>query len=69
MRTLPRANLKLLIVDDDPNARTLLREALEVRGARVLPSASAREARRMLAAWHPDLMISDVGMPLENGTT
>jgi CheY-like chemotaxis protein len=67
MRTLPRSNLKLLIVDDDPNTRTLLSEALEGRGADVRASASAREARQTLVLWHPDLMISDVGMPRENG--
>lgn len=67
MHTLPHANLKLLIVDDDPNTRTLLTEALEVRGANVRASASAREAQQTLAAWHPDLMISDVGMPRESG--
>jgi CheY-like chemotaxis protein len=67
MRTLPRANLKLLIVDDDPNTRTLLSEALEGCGARVRASASAGEARQALVVWHPDLMISDVGMPRENG--
>ena len=67
MHTLPRANLKLLIVDDDPNTRTLLSEALEGRGADVRASASAREARQTLVLWHPDLMISDVGMPRENG--
>jgi CheY-like chemotaxis protein len=67
MRALPQANLKLLIVDDDANTRTLLTEALEVRGAHVRASASAREARQTLAVWHPDLMISDVGMPRENG--
>lgn len=67
MRTLPRGNLKLLIVDDDANTRTLLSEALEGRGADVRASASAREAARTIAAWHPDLMISDVGMPRENG--
>ena len=67
MQTLPRANLKVLIVDDDPTTRLLLREALEGRGARVRASASACEAERALAAWQPDVMISDVGMPRENG--
>jgi CheY-like chemotaxis protein len=67
MLTLPRGNLKLLIVDDDPNTRTLLSEALEGRGADVRASASAREAAQAIAAWHPDLMISDLGMPRENG--
>jgi CheY-like chemotaxis protein len=63
----PTVNLKLLIVDDDANTRDLLTEALEVHGARVRASASASEARTALLAWHPDLMISDVGMPSENG--
>jgi CheY-like chemotaxis protein len=64
---LPEAKLKLLIVDDDPTTRALLAEALETRGACVRASASAGEARQTLVVWHPDLMISDVGMPRENG--
>lgn len=64
---LPRQRLKLLIVDDDPTTRALLAEALETRGASVRASASAGEARQTLVVWHPDLMISDVGMPRENG--
>jgi len=67
MHTLPRANLKLLIVDDDPTTRAMLAEALETRGACVRASASAREAQQTLAVWHPDLMISDVCMPRESG--
>jgi CheY-like chemotaxis protein len=61
------APLKLLVVDDDPNTRELLRDALEVRGASVRASATATEAQQMLAAWHPDLMISDIGMPCVDG--
>ena len=67
MRALPRSRLKLLIVDDDPATRALLTEALETRGACVRASASAPEARRTLVVWHPDLVISDLGMPRENG--
>ena len=67
MRTLPQSNLKLLIVDDDPNTRALLSEALEGRGAHVRASASAHEARQTLVLWHPDMMISDVCMPHESG--
>jgi CheY-like chemotaxis protein len=63
----PAVDLKLLIVDDDPNTRDLLAEALEVRGARVRACAGAGEVCRTLADWHPDLVISDVGMPRENG--
>jgi CheY-like chemotaxis protein len=67
MRKLAHCKLKLLVVDDDPNTRTLLTEALEVHGADVRSSSSAHEAQQTLAAWHPDLMISDVGMPRESG--
>ncbi len=67
-RTLPRSDLKLLIVDDDPNTRALLSDALEGRGACVRSSASAGEAQRTIMVWHPDLVISDVGMPSESGS-
>lgn len=67
MHSFPRSRLKLLIVDDDPATRALLTEALETRGACVRASASAREARQTLVVWHPDLVISDLGMPRESG--
>ncbi|HTL76435.1 MAG TPA: response regulator [Casimicrobiaceae bacterium] len=67
MHTFPCSRLKLLIVDDDPATRALLTEALETRGACVRASASAGEARQTLVVWHPDLVISDLGMPRENG--
>src|SRR5436309_6433823 len=66
-RTLQHSNLKLLIVDDDPNTRALLAEVLQVFGADVRASSNASEAQQTLLAWHPDLMISDVGMPRGNG--
>jgi len=67
MSPLPHAPLKLLVVDDDPNTRELLRDALEIRGACVRASATANEAQQLLAVWHPDLMISDIGMPCVDG--
>jgi len=59
--------LKLLVVDDDPNTRALLQDALEIRGAEVLASASVREAADALRTWQPDLLISDIGMPVDDG--
>ena len=67
MNPLPNSTLRLLVVDDDPNTRALLGEALEISGANVKVSASAQEARQTIASWHPDLMISDLGMPREDG--
>ena len=59
--------LKLLVVDDDPNTRALLQDALEIRGAEVLASASVREAVDAFRTWQPDLLISDIGMPVDDG--
>jgi CheY-like chemotaxis protein len=67
MNPLPNSTLRLLVVDDDPNTRALLGEALEISGANVKVSSSAQEARQTIASWHPDLMISDLGMPREDG--
>ena len=67
MRALPNTHLKLLVVDDDANTRQLLSEALEICGAKVRVSASAREAQHTLATWHPDLVISDHRMPGMDG--
>lgn len=67
MRQLPNTPLKLLVVDDDPNTRELLSEALTVCGATVRVSATAGEAQQALATWRPDLVISDLGMPRIDG--
>ena len=67
MRSRAETPIKLLIVDDDPATRELLGEALQHRGASVRVSADAAEAQRTFAAWHPDLVISDLGMPCVDG--
>ena len=67
MRTLPPLEPEAADRRRRSAHAALLAEALEMRGACVRASASAREAQQTLAAWHPDLMISDVGMPRENG--
>jgi signal transduction histidine kinase/CheY-like chemotaxis protein len=57
----------VLVVDDDPDAREVLRTILEDAGARVTTSGSARETREILTEMHPDLLIADIGMPEEDG--
>jgi len=61
------SNVKVLIVDDDPDSRDLVHRLLSDCGATVTTAASAAEA---LAATHnqrPDILISDIGMPEIDG--
>jgi signal transduction histidine kinase/response regulator RpfG family c-di-GMP phosphodiesterase len=59
--------LRILIVDDEADTRELVQEVLVRQGAEVRVSESAAEALRTLAVWNPDLLISDIGMPVEDG--
>jgi CheY-like chemotaxis protein len=59
--------IRLLLVDDSDDARELLAEALSETGARVDTAASAAEAFARLQTETPDVLISDVGMPYEDG--
>lgn len=60
-------DFQVLVVDDDPAARELLAAVLADRGARVLTAGSAQEARGLFARQRPDVLISDLGMPHEDG--
>jgi signal transduction histidine kinase/DNA-binding response OmpR family regulator len=59
--------LKLLIVDDEEDARSLLDTILTNCGAIVACASSAREAIELLARFRPDVVVSDVGMPEIDG--
>jgi CheY-like chemotaxis protein/anti-sigma regulatory factor (Ser/Thr protein kinase) len=58
---------RVLVVDDEPDARELIRAILESGGASVATAASAEEAFESLRASPPDVLVSDVGMPREDG--
>ncbi|MFN7914999.1 MAG: ATP-binding protein [Vicinamibacterales bacterium] len=58
---------RVLVVDDDPDTRDVLKTVLESAGAEVVLSASAGETRTAFARAHPDLLIADIGMPGEDG--
>ena len=59
--------IKILVVDDDAQARAGLVELLEGCGAVVSSVGSAALARAAMADWAPDLLISDLEMPVESG--
>ncbi len=61
------AGATVLLVEDDADSRVLLATMLEQRGARVLPAASVREALDVLGRQRPDVLVSDIGMPEEDG--
>jgi CheY-like chemotaxis protein/nitrogen-specific signal transduction histidine kinase len=57
----------VLVVDDDPDAREVVRAMLEAAGASVATTASARDTRVLVHRLHPDVLIADIGMPGEDG--
>ena len=59
--------LRILVIEDEPDARDLLRAILEERDAHVTTVASAAEAYETLEWLDPDVIISDIGMPGEDG--
>jgi signal transduction histidine kinase/ActR/RegA family two-component response regulator len=60
--------LRILVVDDEPDARALARRVLEERGAHVVTVASALEAMAVVGGDSaPSVVVSDIGMPNEDG--
>jgi PAS domain S-box-containing protein len=59
--------ITVLAVDDEPDARNLLKRVLEDCGAKVLLAASANEALAVLIRERPDMIVSDIGMPEQDG--
>jgi PAS domain S-box-containing protein len=60
-------HIKVLVVDDEEDTRDLLRAGLTECGADVSVSSSAEDAVKVLRDWNPDVLISDIGMPLVDG--
>ena len=58
---------KVLVVEDEPDVRELLRWLLESNQAVVCTASSADEALVLLAKERPDIVISDIGMPNRDG--
>ena len=65
MRSLD--GLRVLLVDDEPEARQIIGTVITRTGAEVKICASAREALANLMDWKPDVILSDIAMPEEDG--
>jgi PAS domain S-box-containing protein len=63
----PLRGLRVMVVDDEPDARELLVALLEHHGAVVRAAASVDEALPLLERERPDVLVSDIGMPGADG--
>jgi PAS domain S-box-containing protein len=65
--TLQLSGIKVLVVDDEADARTLIQRVLFQCNAEVLVASNAAEGLAMLQQHKPHLLISDIGMPETDG--
>lgn len=61
--------LQVLVVEDEADAREMVALALQQCGAEIIAAASAEEALAMFNQQYPDVMVSDISMPEEDGYT
>jgi CheY-like chemotaxis protein len=59
--------VRIVVVDDDPDARELLELALHGSGAEVHAAPSARAALEALGSFRPHVLMTDIAMPEEDG--
>lgn len=64
---LALAGVRVLVVEDEPDARALLSLILKSSGATVEGVESAAEALTSLQVFQPDVLLSDIGLPVESG--
>ena len=57
----------VLVAEDNPVNRELLRELLEAWGYRVIEAFDGQEALRMIEQNHPEILLLDIGMPVLDG--
>jgi len=61
------SGLRVMVVEDEEDTRLMMSKVIERSGAEVVACASAGEALETLARWKPDVLMSDIGMPGEDG--
>ncbi|HLB16770.1 MAG TPA: response regulator [Burkholderiales bacterium] len=67
LQTRPLKGVPVLVVDDDPEVRDFLLALLSAAGAEVRAAASVADAVAVLAVWWPSVLLSDIGMPGQDG--
>ena len=61
------SGVKVLVVDDETDARELIRRVLGECKAQVLTASTAQEALELIQSERPDVLVSDIGMPDVDG--
>jgi PAS domain S-box-containing protein len=63
----PLRGVRILVVDDDGDSREVLATLLSLQGAETKLAATVREALTVWDDWNPDVLVSDIGLPIEDG--
>jgi signal transduction histidine kinase/CheY-like chemotaxis protein len=66
-RAMALRGARALVVDDDHDTREILSVMLRRYGAEIRTAGSVREALVAFGDWQPDVLVSDIGMPVEDG--
>jgi CheY-like chemotaxis protein len=61
------AGVRVLVVDDEPDSRDVVATVLERTGAEVATASSAQDALRLIDKHAPEVLVSDLAMPQEDG--
>lgn len=61
------SGVRVLVVDDEHDTREILSVMLTRYGAEIRTAGSAGEALEVFSQWRPDVLVSDIGMPVEDG--
>jgi CheY-like chemotaxis protein len=67
MRGHELEDARILVVDDEEEVRNYVGAVLRMSSAEVRCAASAADAFEILRSWKPDLIVSDIGMPVADG--
>ncbi|MDY6824787.1 MAG: response regulator [Thermodesulfobacteriota bacterium] len=66
-RTKRNSNQLIMVVDDSPTIRQIVKNGLETAGFRVITAENGKQALELLQVRTPDLILSDIDMPEMNG--